>query len=53
MLLGRPIVWGLAVAGEAGVGRVLGVVRDELALAMALSGTPSLSDIDRSLLIEM
>lgn len=53
VLLGRPIVWGLAVAGEAGVGRVLGVVRDELALAMALSGTPSLSDIDRSLLIEM
>ena len=53
VLLGRPIVWGLAVAGEAGVGRVLGMIRDELALAMALAGTPSLRDIDRSLLVEV
>jgi isopentenyl diphosphate isomerase/L-lactate dehydrogenase-like FMN-dependent dehydrogenase len=29
------------------------MIRDELALAMALSGTPSLRDIDRSLLVEV
>jgi 4-hydroxymandelate oxidase len=52
VLLGRPIVWGLAVAGEAGVARMLAMVRDELALAMSLAGTPSVRDIGRSLLAE-
>lgn len=48
VLLGRPILWGLAVAGEAGVGRVLQLVRDELELALALAGRPSVAAIDRS-----
>ncbi|MBE9041495.1 alpha-hydroxy-acid oxidizing protein [Oscillatoriales cyanobacterium LEGE 11467] len=49
VLLGRPILWGLAVDGEAGVGRVLELVRAELDGAMALSGCPSVGAIDRSL----
>lgn len=49
VLIGRPYVWGLAVAGEPGVGRVLTLLRDELELAMALSGRRSISEIDRSL----
>ena len=49
VLLGRPILWGLAVGGEAGATRVLEIVRDELSLAMALAGCPTLSAIDRDL----
>jgi 4-hydroxymandelate oxidase len=49
VLVGRPILWGLAVDGETGVGAVLEMLRAELAMAMALSGRPSMAAIDRSL----
>ncbi|NEQ24067.1 MAG: alpha-hydroxy-acid oxidizing protein, partial [Microcoleus sp. SIO2G3] len=49
VLLGRPVLWGLAVGGEAGVHHVLELLRDELNLAMALSGCATLQDIDASL----
>lgn len=51
VLLGRPILWGLAVAGESGVQHVLELLRDELDLAMALSGCAKLQDIDSSLVV--
>ncbi|MEU6066704.1 MULTISPECIES: alpha-hydroxy acid oxidase [Streptomyces] len=38
VLVGRPAVWGLAMAGEAGVGRVLELLSDELRDALGLSG---------------
>lgn len=47
--VGRPVFWGLAVGGEAGVERVLRLLRDELDLAMALCGAAKLSDIARDL----
>lgn len=40
VLLGRPILWGLALEGEAGVHRVLQLLRDETVLAMQLAGVP-------------
>ncbi|KYC42352.1 2-hydroxy-acid oxidase [Scytonema hofmannii PCC 7110] len=46
VLVGRPILWGLAVAGEAGVAHVIELLRDELDVAMALSGCASLEDVD-------
>lgn len=49
VLVGRPYLWGLAVDGEAGVRRVLELLRDDFALAMALCGCPTVSDIDRSM----
>ena len=49
VLVGRPVLWGLAVAGETGVQHVIEILRDELSLAMALSGCAKLSEIDRSL----
>lgn len=49
VLIGRPVLWGLAVAGETGVQHVLKILRDELSLAMALSGCRKLIDIDSSL----
>ena len=48
--VGRPIVWGLVVDGEQGVGDVLGLLRDELDLAMALAGCRSVDDITPDLL---
>ncbi len=50
VLLGRPVLWALAVDGEAGVARALTLLKDELKLAMMLSGRPTLASIDRSLI---
>lgn len=49
VLVGRPYIFGLAVAGEAGVARVLEIYRSELAQTMALVGCPSIRDIDHSI----
>jgi isopentenyl diphosphate isomerase/L-lactate dehydrogenase-like FMN-dependent dehydrogenase len=49
VLIGRPVLWGLAVDGAQGVQRVLEILRDELHLAMKLSGCPTLASIKRSL----
>lgn len=50
VLVGRPVLWGLAVDGEAGVAKVLRLLRDELDLALALAGCRSLSDITPDLI---
>lgn len=44
VMVGRPIVWGLANAGAAGVAHVLRLLRDELEIAMALTGCATLAD---------
>ena len=49
VLVGRPILWGLAADGEAGAAQVLSLLRDELDLAMALAGAPTVADITRDL----
>ena len=49
VLVGRPILWGLAVNGSEGVVHVLEILRRELELDMALAGRPTLASIDRSL----
>lgn len=51
VLIGRPYIWGLALNGEAGVKRVLSMLKEELALAMALAGCPTLADIRRELVV--
>jgi 4-hydroxymandelate oxidase len=50
VMVGRPLLWALAVEGEAGVRRALTLLVSELDLAMALVGAPRLSDITRDLL---
>lgn len=42
ILVGRPYIWGLATAGAIGVAHVLRLMRDELEMTMALSGTSCL-----------
>ena len=48
VLVGRPALWGLAAGGEAGARRVLEMLRDELALALALCGCPSPARLGRA-----
>jgi isopentenyl diphosphate isomerase/L-lactate dehydrogenase-like FMN-dependent dehydrogenase len=49
VLIGRPILWGLAVNGQEGARHVLELLRAELELAMLLSGCPTLADIQPAL----
>ncbi|ONK81563.1 uncharacterized protein A4U43_C01F30580 [Asparagus officinalis] len=46
--IGRPVVFSLAAEGEAGVRKVLQMLRDEFELTMALSGCTSLKEITRN-----
>ena len=46
LLIGRPIFWGLAVDGEAGVLAVLEMLRHELDVTMSMCGRPTIDRID-------
>ncbi|KAH9749475.1 hypothetical protein WN944_012545 [Citrus x changshan-huyou] len=48
VFVGRPVPFSLAVDGEAGVRKVLQMLRDEFELTMALSGCRSLKEITRN-----
>ncbi len=50
VLVGRPQVHALAVAGAAGVAHMLTILRAELEVAMALTGCANLARINRSVL---
>ncbi|XP_053202182.1 2-Hydroxyacid oxidase 1-like isoform X1 [Panonychus citri] len=50
VFIGRPAIWGLACGGESGVIKVLQIIKQELKVAMALSGCPTLEDITPSLI---
>ena len=50
VLIGRPVLWGLAAGGEDGVTQVLSILRSELDLAMGLCGCPSLKEVTGDLL---
>jgi 4-hydroxymandelate oxidase len=47
--IGRPVVWGLAVAGQEGVAQVLELLRSELDRALALCGCGSPRELSRDL----
>ncbi|MBL0171605.1 MAG: alpha-hydroxy-acid oxidizing protein [Gemmatimonadaceae bacterium] len=49
VLIGRPVLWGLGAAGEAGVARVLEILTSELVAAMALTGTGSIRAVNSSI----
>ena len=49
VLIGRPYLWGLALAGEAGVRWVLETLRSELRLAMALIGATRVEEITKAM----
>ena len=47
VMIGRPVFWGLAVDGEAGVRRVLELLRIEFDRALAYCGLTNVADIHR------
>lgn len=49
-LVGRPQLWGLAVAGEAGVAHVIEIYRREIDRVMGLCGLSRLADINPDIL---
>jgi L-lactate dehydrogenase (cytochrome)/(S)-mandelate dehydrogenase len=51
-LLGRPQLWGLAVAGEAGVAHVLEIYKREIDRVMGLCGAARIADIGPGLLFK-
>lgn len=46
VMVGRPVFYGLGVAGQAGVEDVFNILRDELDTALALVGCPNLRDLN-------
>lgn len=51
VLLGRAWAYALAAAGEAGVTRMLAIIEAEMRIAMALTGTTRISEINRTILV--
>jgi 4-hydroxymandelate oxidase len=45
VMVGRPLIWGLAVGGEAGVRAVLDLLAAEFDVALALAGVPNASGL--------
>jgi 4-hydroxymandelate oxidase len=46
VLIGRPLLWGLAVGGEAGARLVLELLLEELGIALALTGAASVDELE-------
>ncbi|MDX6354539.1 MAG: 4-hydroxymandelate oxidase [Streptomyces sp.] len=51
VLVGRPVLWGLAVDGAKGAAGVLDLLRTELLDVMVLSGRPTLDRLDASAVV--
>src|SRR5438094_895428 len=49
VMVGRPVLWGLAVGGESGVRHVLHLLEQDLDVAMAIAGCRTLSDVTPAL----
>jgi 4-hydroxymandelate oxidase len=52
VLVGRPLLWALAVDGPGGVTALLEQLREELARTMALCGASSIDELTRDLVVE-
>jgi L-lactate dehydrogenase (cytochrome) len=50
-LIGRAFLYGLGAGGEAGVSRVLEIIRNELDLTMAFCGRTDIRQVDKSILL--
>jgi 4-hydroxymandelate oxidase len=50
VLTGRPVLWGLAIGGDAGAAHVLTVLADQFAKAMAFCGAARVDELTKDLL---
>ncbi|CAF4099647.1 unnamed protein product [Rotaria sp. Silwood2] len=53
VMVGRPILWGLAVDGEKGVNNVLQILKNEFQTAMMLCGCQTIEDISKNNILVM
>jgi len=51
VMIGRPVLWGLATSGERGVLAVLQLLRNELKIVMQNCGCRSIKEINRELIV--
>merc|ERR1719238_260030 len=51
VMVGRPMIYGMAVGGELGVARTVEMLRDELKTVMQLAGAQSTEQIDRTFIV--
>lgn len=51
VLVGRPMLYAVAVGGEAGIARALGIVMEEIHRNMALLGIRSLDELDETFVL--
>ena len=49
--MGRPYIWGLSAFGQAGVERVIDMMRAELTMTMRQMGTPTMKSITKASII--
>ncbi|WP_336205581.1 alpha-hydroxy acid oxidase [Nonomuraea sp. LPB2021202275-12-8] len=49
--IGRPVMWGLSVAGAAGVAKVLSLLRAELVNALTICGVAAPGEVPRDLVV--
>lgn len=49
-MMGKSFLWSLAAGGEAGVAKAIEIIRKELDVSMALTGTKDITKVDRSVL---
>ncbi len=52
ILIGRPAIYGLAVAGALGVAHVLKILKEEFEITMALMGTSSIKEINQEYIFQ-
>lgn len=50
VMVGQPILHGLAVGGAPGVAHILSILNAQLEVAMALTGRPTVADIDETVI---
>jgi L-lactate dehydrogenase (cytochrome) len=50
VMIGKAFLYSLAAGGEAGVTRALEIIRDELRVTLALTGTTSVKSVSRDVL---
>ncbi|MCG3718140.1 alpha-hydroxy-acid oxidizing protein, partial [Aliarcobacter butzleri] len=52
VLIGRPIIYGLATAGALGVAHTLKILKEELEVSMMFTGCKDIQSIDETILVQ-
>ncbi|GBP31252.1 Hydroxyacid oxidase 1 [Eumeta japonica] len=51
VFVGRPALWGLTVGGQAGVQRMLNILKTEIEYTLLIAGTPTVEHITRDMVV--